>query len=62
MSSAIAASLAALSARPARISWADSRSTAVSYLPASGEAAMVSARSAAVIGPMRDEGGRISVR
>src|SRR5690606_14418115 len=53
---------AAASALRASISAADSRSTGVSYFPATGLPARTRARSASLIGPMRQRGGATSVR
>src|SRR6185369_13448011 len=56
------ASAACARVRCVRISQADSRSTAVSYLPPTGERARIVARSASVIAPMRQLGGTINAR
>ena len=53
---------AACSARAASISKADSRFTAVSYLPPTGLRERTRARSSSVIAPMRQRGGQISAR
>ena len=44
-------------ARPWSLSYADSRSTVLSYTPATEESAITCLRSAAVMGPMRLAGG-----
>src|SRR5690606_15206848 len=56
------ASRAACSARRVSISCAESRSTAVSYFPASGDDTITCRRIASSQGPIALDGGRISVR
>ena len=51
-----------MAVRRVRISYADSRLTAVSYFAPMGLRARTAARSSAVIAPIRQRGGHISVR